>query len=49
MQKKIDDGSIEIAPLAFMRGRTLKDSFVILDEAQKCNRNSIKNVFNKTW
>ena len=34
MQKKIEDGTVEIAPLAFMRGRTLKDSFVILDEAQ---------------
>ena len=32
--KKIDNGEIEIAPLAFMRGRTLSHSFVILDEAQ---------------
>lgn len=32
--KKIDNGDIEIAPLAFMRGRTLSHSFVILDEAQ---------------
>ncbi len=32
--KKIDTGEIEIAPLAFMRGRTLSHSFVILDEAQ---------------
>jgi phosphate starvation-inducible PhoH-like protein len=30
----IDRGTIEVAPLAFMRGRTLNDSFVILDEAQ---------------
>ncbi len=32
--KKLDSGEIEIAPLAFMRGRTLSDAFVILDEAQ---------------
>ncbi len=34
MRKFIDFGKIEIAPLAFMRGRTLSDSFIILDEAQ---------------
>ena len=34
IQKKIEVGDIEIAPLAFMRGRTLKNSFAILDEAQ---------------
>lgn len=33
----IDSGVIEIAPLAFMRGRTLNDAFVILDEAQNCS------------
>ena len=32
--KKIDSGSIEIAPLAFMRGRTLSNAFIILDESQ---------------
>jgi len=32
--KKLENGEIEIAPLAFMRGRTLSDAFVILDEAQ---------------
>ena len=42
MQKKIDDGLIEIAPLAFMRGRTLKDSFVILDEAQNATETQLK-------
>ena len=42
MQKKIDDGSIEIAPLAFMRGRTLKDSFVILEEAQNATETQLK-------
>ena len=34
VSKMYERGSIEIAPLAFMRGRTLKDSFVVLDEAQ---------------
>ena len=32
--KKLKSGEIEIAPLAFMRGRTLKNCFAILDEAQ---------------
>ncbi len=34
VQQMIQDGYIEIAPLAYMRGRTLNDSFIILDEAQ---------------
>jgi len=33
-QENIEKGIIEVAPLAYMRGRTLNDSFVILDEAQ---------------
>jgi phosphate starvation-inducible PhoH-like protein len=37
-QRFIDDGTIEIAPLAFMRGRTLAQSFLILDEAQNTTR-----------
>ncbi|MEN8849510.1 MAG: PhoH family protein [Akkermansiaceae bacterium] len=37
-QKRLEDGSIEIAPLAYMRGRTLSKSFVILDEAQNTTR-----------
>ncbi len=42
IQKKIDSGEIEIAPLAFMRGRTLKNSFAILDEAQNATSTQIK-------
>ncbi|OEF96223.1 PhoH family protein [Desulfuribacillus alkaliarsenatis] len=42
MQKLIERGHIEIAPLAFMRGRTLNDSFVILDEAQNTTREQMK-------
>jgi phosphate starvation-inducible PhoH-like protein len=37
-QRYLDEGTIEIAPLAFMRGRTLARSFVILDEAQNTTR-----------
>jgi len=42
IQKKIESGEIEIAPLAFMRGRTLKNSFAILDEAQNASLTQIK-------
>jgi phosphate starvation-inducible PhoH-like protein len=42
IQKKIESGEIEIAPLAFMRGRTLKNCFAILDEAQNATRTQIK-------
>lgn len=37
-QRRLEDGSIEIAPLAYMRGRTLSRAFVILDEAQNTTR-----------
>ncbi|MDC0340194.1 PhoH family protein [Pelagibacteraceae bacterium] len=42
IDKKIESGEIEIAPLAFMRGRTLKNSFAILDEAQNATETQIK-------
>ena len=42
IQRKIETGEIEIAPLAFMRGRTLKNSFAILDEAQNATAIQIK-------
>ena len=42
IQRKIESGAIEIAPLAFMRGRTLKNSFAILDEAQNATETQIK-------
>ncbi|NCC22121.1 MAG: PhoH family protein [Alphaproteobacteria bacterium] len=42
VQKKMDHGDIEIAPLAFMRGRTLSNSFVILDEAQNATPSQMK-------
>jgi len=40
--KLIERGTIEIAPLAFMRGRTLNDSFIILDEAQNTTSEQMK-------
>ena len=42
VQKHLEQGSIEVAPLAFMRGRTLNDSFVILDEAQNTSPEQMK-------
>lgn len=42
LQNYIEDGTIEIAPLAFMRGRTLDHAFVILDEAQNATRSQLK-------
>lgn len=42
MAKKIESGDIEIAPLAFMRGRTLSNSFIILDEAQNTTHMQMK-------
>jgi phosphate starvation-inducible protein PhoH and related proteins len=42
IDKKIEIGEIEIAPLAFMRGRTLKNCFAILDEAQNATETQIK-------
>jgi len=38
----LEDGTIEIAPLAFMRGRTLEHAFAILDEAQNCTEGQLK-------
>ena len=42
VQRYIDRGIIEVAPLAFMRGRTLNDSFIILDEAQNTTSEQMK-------
>ncbi len=42
IQKRIEIGDIEIAPIAFMRGRTMKNSFAILDEAQNATDTQIK-------
>ena len=42
VQQAIDDGEVELAPLAFMRGRTFSNAFVILDEAQNTTRTQMK-------
>ena len=42
VEKGLENNTIEIAPLAFMRGRTLENAFVILDEAQNCNTVQMK-------
>ena len=49
IQRMIEVGDIEIAPLAFMRGRTLKNSFAILDEAQNATDTQIKMFSNTYW
>ncbi|MFZ5973812.1 MAG: PhoH family protein [Bacillota bacterium] len=41
-RKLLERGAIEVAPLAYMRGRTLNDSFIILDEAQNCTIEQMK-------
>ncbi len=42
MRALLDDGTIEVAPLAYMRGRTLNDAYVILDEAQNTTAQQMK-------
>jgi phosphate starvation-inducible PhoH-like protein len=42
LTKLMEDGKIEVAPLAFMRGRTLANAFVVLDEAQNCTEMQMK-------
>ena len=42
MKKFIENKTIEIAPLAYMRGRTLKDAFILLDEAQNTTESQLK-------
>jgi len=42
IEENLDTGVIEIAPLAYMRGRTLNNAFIILDEAQNCTSDQLK-------
>ena len=46
-QKYLERGNIEVAPLAYMRGRTLDDSFIILDEAQNTTREQMKMLLTR--
>jgi phosphate starvation-inducible PhoH-like protein len=47
VRKMIADGDIEIAPVAFMRGRTLNNAFVVIDEAQNCTHQQIKMLLSR--
>jgi len=47
LRKMIQDGDIEIAPVAFMRGRTLNNAFVVIDEAQNCTYPQLKMLLSR--
>ena len=47
LRQNLDDGTIEIAPVAFMRGRTLNNSFVLIDEAQNCTYTQLKMLLTR--
>ncbi|MDX1981298.1 MAG: PhoH family protein [Bryobacteraceae bacterium] len=47
VEKLMERAVIEVAPIAFMRGRTLNDSFIILDEAQNCTHEQMKMVLTR--
>jgi phosphate starvation-inducible PhoH-like protein len=46
-KSKITNGTIEIAPIAFMRGRTFTNAFIIVDEAQNCTYEQLKMVLTR--
>jgi phosphate starvation-inducible PhoH-like protein len=47
LRQLMGDGSIEIAPVAFMRGRTLNNAFIVIDEAQNCTYGQIKMLLTR--
>jgi phosphate starvation-inducible PhoH-like protein len=47
VRQYIEDGTIEIAPVGFMRGRTLNNSFVVIDEAQNCTYGQMKMLLSR--
>lgn len=47
VRKYIEDGTIEIAPIGFMRGRTLNNAFVVIDEAQNCTYAQLKMILSR--
>ncbi len=47
VEKLLERNTIEIAPLAFMRGRTLNDAFIIMDEAQNCTPEQMKMILTR--
>lgn len=47
VRQYLDDGTIEIAPVGFMRGRTLNNAFVVIDEAQNCTYAQLKMLLSR--
>ena len=47
VRQYMDDGTIEIAPVGFMRGRTLNNSFIVIDEAQNCTYGQLKMLVSR--
>ena len=47
VRQYLEDGTIEIAPVGFMRGRTLNNSFVVIDEAQNCTYGQLKMLLSR--
>lgn len=47
LRQYVSDGTIEIAPIAYMRGRTLNNAFVVIDEAQNCTYGQIKMLLTR--
>src|SRR5579871_6762083 len=47
IEKLLERNTIEVAPIAFMRGRTLNDSFIIMDEAQNCTPEQMKMILTR--
>ena len=47
IEKLLERSTIEVAPIAFMRGRTLNDSFIIMDEAQNCTAEQMKMILTR--
>lgn len=47
VRQMISDGTIEIAPIGFMRGRTLNNSYVVIDEAQNCTYSQLKMLLSR--
>lgn len=47
VRQYMDDGTIEIAPVGFMRGRTLNNAFVVIDEAQNCTYGQLKMLLSR--
>lgn len=47
VRQLLDDGTIEIAPIGFMRGRTLNNAFIVIDEAQNCTYAQLKMILSR--